>query len=107
MSVIHRNTRTIDLSAIENNMKAIRASVPSRAKVLAVVKADGYGHGAAETAGAAIRGGAEMLAVAAVSEGIQLREAGIAPDLMRLSIGLEDPDDIINDLERSISEAVR
>ena len=37
----------------------------------------------------------------------QLREAGIAPDLMRLSIGLEDPDDIINDLERSISEAVR
>ncbi len=37
----------------------------------------------------------------------QLREAGIAPDLMRLSIGLEDPDDIIRDLERSISEAVR
>ncbi len=37
----------------------------------------------------------------------QLREAGIAPDLMRLSIGLEDPDDIIHDLERSISEAVR
>ena len=77
MSVIQRNTRTIDLSAIENNMKAIRASVPSRAKVLAVVKADGYGHGAVETARAAIKGGAEMLAVAAVSEGIQLREAGI------------------------------
>ena len=37
----------------------------------------------------------------------QLREAGIAPDLMRLSIGLVDPDDIIRDLERSISEAVR
>ena len=36
----------------------------------------------------------------------QLREAGIAPDLMRLSVGLEDPDDIIRDLERSISEAV-
>ncbi len=77
MSVIQRNTRIIDLSAIENNMKAIRASVPSRAKVLAVVKADGYGHGAVETARAAIKGGAEMLAVAAVSEGIQLREAGI------------------------------
>ena len=37
----------------------------------------------------------------------QLREAGIAPDLMRLSVGLEDPYDIIRDLERSISEAVR
>ena len=37
----------------------------------------------------------------------QLREAGIAPDLMRLSVGLEDPDDIISDLERSIAEAVK
>ena len=55
MSVIQRNTRTIDLSAIENNMRAIRASVPPQAKVLAVVKADGYGHGAVETARAAIR----------------------------------------------------
>ena len=36
----------------------------------------------------------------------QLREAGIAPDLMRLSVGLENPDDIINDLDRSIKEAV-
>ena len=36
----------------------------------------------------------------------QLREAGIAPDLMRLSVGLEDPDDIINDLDRSIKEAI-
>ena len=37
----------------------------------------------------------------------QLREAGIAPDLMRLSIGLEDPRDIITDLDRSINEALR
>ena len=37
----------------------------------------------------------------------QLREAGIAPDLMRLSVGLEDPDDIIADLERSIDEALK
>ena len=37
----------------------------------------------------------------------QLREAGIAPDLMRLSVGLENPDDIIEDLDRSIREAVR
>lgn len=37
----------------------------------------------------------------------QLREAGIAPDLMRLSIGLEDPRDIIADLDRSINEALR
>jgi O-acetylhomoserine (thiol)-lyase len=36
----------------------------------------------------------------------QLREAGIAPDLMRLSIGLEDPEDIINDLAQAIETAL-
>ena len=37
----------------------------------------------------------------------QLRAAGIAPDLMRLSIGLEDPDDIIADLEQAIETAFK
>ena len=36
----------------------------------------------------------------------QLREAGIAPDLMRLSVGLEDPEDIINDLSQAIETAL-
>ena len=104
MSVIQRNTRTIDLSAIENNMKAIRASVPSNAKVLAVVKADGYGHGAAETARAAIRGGAEMLAVAAVSEGIQLRKAGIKNPI--LVLGAVSPFDVQSGTEYSLIQTV-
>ena len=104
MSVIQRNTRTIDLSAIENNMRAIRASVPSRAKVLAVVKADGYGHGAVETARAAIRGGAEMLAVAAVSEGIQLRKAGI--EIPILVLGAVSPFDVQAGTEYSLIQTV-
>ncbi|MDO5443416.1 MAG: PLP-dependent transferase, partial [Bacteroidia bacterium] len=37
----------------------------------------------------------------------QLLEAGVAPDLMRLSIGLEDPDDIIEDIKASIEEAFK
>ena len=65
-----RNRRIVDLSAIEHNMRLIRNAVPQPVRVLAVVKADGYGHGAVETARAAIAGGADMLAVAAVSEGV-------------------------------------
>ena len=65
-------------------MKLIRNAVPKPVKVLAVVKADGYGHGAVETARAAIAGGANMLAVAAVCEGAQLREAGITQPILVL-----------------------
>ncbi|MBR5961171.1 MAG: alanine racemase [Clostridia bacterium] len=82
--MIPRNRRIVDLSAIEHNMRLIRNAVPKTAKVLAVVKADGYGHGSVETARAAIAGGAEMLAVAAVHEGIHLREAGITTPILVL-----------------------
>ena len=81
--MIPRNRRVIDLSAIEENMRMLRSAVPSHARMMAVVKADGYGHGAAETAQAAIRGGADMLAVASAGEGRQLREQGVeAPVLV-------------------------
>lgn len=75
--MIPRNRRIINLTAIEQNMRFLRSVTPSTAKMMAVVKADGYGHGAAETAKAAIRGGADMLAVASVGEGRKLREVGI------------------------------
>ena len=65
-------------------MRLIRNAVPKSVKVLAVVKADGYGHGAVQTARAAIAGGADMLAVAAVSEGAELREAGITLPILVL-----------------------
>ena len=51
---------------------------------MAVVKADGYGHGAAETARAALRAGARYLGVAFVDEGLQLREAGIEAPILVL-----------------------
>ncbi len=79
-----RNRRWIDAEAIRRNMEAIRASVPEKAGVLAVVKADGYGHGAVTVAEAALRGGADMLAVASVSEGTELRRAGIRADILVL-----------------------
>jgi len=66
----------IDLEAVRANVRAWRALV-APAAVCAVVKADGYGHGAVAVGRAAIEAGAGCLAVALVEEGVQLREAGI------------------------------
>ena len=79
-----RNIRVIHLDQLRRNMELIRSSVPEGTRVMAVVKADGYGHGAAETARAALAGGADMLAVAAVKEGTQLRKAGISAPILVL-----------------------
>lgn len=79
-----RNIRTIDLAALESNMRQIRSAVPAQAKIMAVVKADGYGHGAVQTAMSVLRSGADMLAVACVHEGTLLRRAGITAPILVL-----------------------
>ena len=78
------NTRTVDLSAIRDNVRAMRAQVPGNAKLLAVVKADAYGHGAVQVSRAALAAGASWLAVARAGEGAQLREAGITAPILVL-----------------------
>lgn len=73
----------VDLSAIRENLRAVKASVGNATGVLAVVKADAYGHGLAPVARAALEGGATMLGVAIPEEVSALREAGItAPALI-------------------------
>jgi len=85
----------VDLDAIELNVRAIRRAVQP-AVVCAVVKADGYGHGDVPVAEAAIAGGAPLLAVALVSEGVHLREAGIDVPILVLSEPLvEEVDTVI------------
>lgn len=74
----------IDLEAIRHNVAHIREVVAPSA-VWAVVKADGYGHGAVDVARAAIDAGAEGLCVALVGEGIELRDAGIDASILLLS----------------------
>ena len=73
----------VDLSAIATNVAALqkRAGVP----LCAVVKANGYGHGAVPVARAALEAGAAWLAVALVEEGIELRQAGIDAPILLLS----------------------
>ncbi len=74
----------VDLDAVRANVRALRALV-APATVCAVVKADGYGHGAVEVSRAALSAGAASLAVALVEEGVQLREAGIDAPVLVLS----------------------
>jgi alanine racemase len=68
-----RSELTIDLGAIRRNVKRLR-TVLDRAQLWAVVKANGYGHGAADVAGAALGAGAGALCVATVAEGLELRD---------------------------------
>jgi len=84
----------IDLDAIESNVRAIRDAIAPTV-VCAVVKADGYGHGDVPAAQAAIAGGATHLAVALVSEGVRLREAGIEAPILVLSEPLAEEVDAV------------
>ena len=87
-----RATRAIiDLDAIEGNVRALRAVLPDASKLMAVVKADGYGHGAPWVASTALISGASLLGVATVSEGKALRAHGIsAPIVLLGSIGVAE-----------------
>ncbi|MGH9139024.1 MAG: alanine racemase [Acidimicrobiales bacterium] len=84
----------VDLDAIASNIALLRhAATP--AAVWAVVKADGYGHGAVEVSAAALSTGAAGLCVALASEGVALRAAGIDAPILVLS---EQPADVAADL---------
>jgi alanine racemase len=72
----------VDLDAVRHNVRVLK---PPAAELMAVVKADGYGHGAVPVATAALGAGATWLGVALVEEGIRLREAGIEAAILILS----------------------
>ncbi|MDQ7844288.1 MAG: alanine racemase [Armatimonadota bacterium] len=78
-----RTWAEIDLDAIAANVRALRALLAGGTRFMAVVKADGYGHGDVAVARAALQAGAEWLGVATVQEGLRLRRARIrAPVLV-------------------------
>ena len=70
---MQRSELTIDLGAIRRNVRRL-LDVLDGAELWAVVKANGYGHGALDVAGAALGAGASVLCVATVAEGVELRE---------------------------------
>jgi len=71
---MHRSEITIDLGAIRHNARRLLGAL-DRAELWAVVKANGYGHGAVDVGRAALEAGASALCVAAVDEGLELRRA--------------------------------
>lgn len=80
----------IDLAAVEHNIREIKKKIHGGAKFCAVVKADAYGHGAVPVANVALKLGASYLAVAMLSEAIELREAGITAPILILGPTPED-----------------
>lgn len=71
----------VDLSAIEDNTRRL-VDIAAGAELMAMVKANAYGHGAVEVAKAAVRGGATWLGVYSVGEGVELREHGIETNVL-------------------------
>jgi alanine racemase len=97
----------IDLNAIAHNVRELRRITRPQARLMAVVKANGYGHGAVEVSRCALQNGASLLGVARIEEGIQIRKAGIAEPI--LVFGYTRPDragDLLQyDLTQSIHTA--
>jgi alanine racemase len=75
----------VDLGAVARNIATLRGRLRPGTSFMAVVKADGYGHGALEVARAALRAGADRLGVATVDEALLLREHGVTAPLHVLS----------------------
>lgn len=80
----------VDLNAYAHNIKELRRITHPDARLMAVVKANGYGHGATEVARKALQSGAEWLGVARINEAIQLRTEGFAAPI--LIFGYTPPD---------------
>lgn len=76
-----RSEITIDLGALRRNVRRLR-EVLGESELWAVVKADGYGHGAVDVAGAALGAGAAALCVATMAEALELREAFPEPRIL-------------------------
>ena len=84
---MERSRVTIDLGALRRNVRTLLRTLEG-AELWAVVKADGYGHGAANVARTALEAGATAVCVATVSEGLQLRET--VPEARLLVLGPSD-----------------
>ncbi len=76
---------SVNLNAIRHNARVVKQHIGANCRLMAVVKADAYGHGAVRCAKTALNSGAEYLGVATVEEGIELREALVNAPILLLS----------------------
>jgi alanine racemase len=101
---MHRSELTIDLGALRRNAATLLRALDG-AELWAVVKADAYGHGASEVAGAALGAGATALCVATVAEGLALRTSGY-PTARILVMGPADDAEVAAAREVGLEVAV-
>jgi alanine racemase len=105
----------INLAAIERNVRRLRAPLGPETEMCAVVKADGYGHGAVRVAQAAQAAGATWMAVASAQEAAELRQAGVEGPLLvlgalsadELPVALEARADVVAWTEEFVGEVER
>jgi alanine racemase len=102
-AAVHRSELTIDLGALRRNVARL-VRVLDGAELWAVVKADAYGHGARDVAGAALRAGARALCVATVPEAVELR--GAEPQARILVLGPSTPNEVAGAREAGIELVV-
>ncbi|WP_410496318.1 alanine racemase [Cellulosilyticum sp. ST5] len=94
----------VNLGAIEHNYKQIRQHIPNHTEMMAIVKADGYGHGAKEVANFLQEQGVNRFAVAIVAEGEELRSSGITSPI--LVLGYTPRADIKALIENDLTQTV-
>lgn len=102
---MHRSEITIDLGAVRRNVRRLRQAL-GRSELWAVVKADGYGHGAVDVAGAALGEGAQALCVATVAEALPLRREfpGVRILVMGPALGRETAHARDADLDLAVAD---
>ena len=100
----YRTWAEVDLAALKNNIRNIKSHVGKNTKVMAIVKADAYGHGAIPASKALISGGADCLGVAFIDEAEQIRSAGITCPILLLGYTAEE--DIKRAVELDITPTV-
>lgn len=91
----------IDLAALERNLRLIRATLPVHMRYVAVVKADAYGHGLHQTAARLMHAGADLFAVATLSEAAAIRELGPGWPILLLSPLLPEEDRFLAEYDLS------
>ena len=93
----HRATRAeINLQAFRHNIQTLKSFLGLQTRIMAVIKADAYGHGAVPCARVAVKNGADYLGTAIIDEGIELRESGLSsPILILAGIFPDEAEDLI------------
>ena len=90
--MVHKNTETflrrswaeVDLSVLKKNYEIYRASLPEDAEIMAVVKANAYGHGSRPVAAVLQEAGVSRFAVASLAEAVKLRKDGVQGEILIL-----------------------